>query len=87
MKLLCLVLLLPSLMSLCHELPAQTYPGKAVRMVVGFPPGGGTDIVARLIQPRLTEYLRQSVVIENRPGATGTVAAGIVAKAAGLQID
>lgn len=61
---------------------AQQYPGRPVRMIVGFPPGGGTDIVARILQPRLTEYLGQSVVVENRPGATGTVAAGFVAKSA-----
>jgi tripartite-type tricarboxylate transporter receptor subunit TctC len=59
---------------------AQQYPNRPVRMVVGFPPGGGTDIVARIIQPKLSEYLGQSVVIENRAGATGTVAAGLVAK-------
>ena len=56
------------------------YPAKPVRMVVGFPPGGGTDVVARIIVPRLGENLGQPVVIENRPGATGTVAAEMVAK-------
>src|SRR6266404_4154208 len=61
---------------------AQEYPNKPVRMVVGFPPGGGTDVVARIVQPRLSELLGQAVVIDNRPGATGTVAAGQVAKAA-----
>jgi tripartite-type tricarboxylate transporter receptor subunit TctC len=49
-------------------------------MVVGFPPGGGTDVVARIITPKLSELLGQPVVIENRPGATGTMAAGQVAK-------
>jgi tripartite-type tricarboxylate transporter receptor subunit TctC len=61
---------------------AQEYPTRPVRMVVGFPPGGGTDVVARIISPRLSELLGQPVVIDNRPGATGTVAAGQVAKAA-----
>src|ERR1044071_6096823 len=61
---------------------AQDYPGKPIRMVVGFPPGGGTDVVARIITPRYSELLGQSVVIENRPGATGTMAAGQVAKSA-----
>src|SRR5438309_5815665 len=61
---------------------AQDYPNKPVRMVVGFPPGGGTDVVARIVQPRLSELLGQAVVIDNRPGATGTVAAGQVAKSA-----
>jgi tripartite-type tricarboxylate transporter receptor subunit TctC len=59
---------------------AQAYPNRPVRMIVGFPPGGGTDVVARILQPRLTELLGQPVVIDNRPGATGTVAAGFVAK-------
>src|SRR5690349_2582433 len=61
---------------------AQDYPGKPIRMVVGFPPGGGTDVVARIITPRYSELLGQSVVIENRSGATGTMAAGQVAKSA-----
>jgi tripartite-type tricarboxylate transporter receptor subunit TctC len=73
---LCLAGLLPALAF------AQDYPGKPIRMVVGFPPGGGTDVVARIINPRYSELLGQPVVIENRPGATGTMAAGQVAKTA-----
>jgi tripartite-type tricarboxylate transporter receptor subunit TctC len=72
--------LLAALLSF-HAL-AQDYPAKPIRMVVGFPPGGGTDVVARIITPRYGELLGQSVVIENRPGATGTMAAGQVAKSA-----
>jgi tripartite-type tricarboxylate transporter receptor subunit TctC len=59
---------------------AMNYPNKPIRMVVGFPPGGGTDVVARILAPRMSELLGQPVVIDNRPGATGTVAAGQVAK-------
>jgi tripartite-type tricarboxylate transporter receptor subunit TctC len=59
---------------------AQDYPSRPVRMVVGFPPGGGTDVVARILAPRMSELLGQPLVIDNRPGATGTVAAGQVAK-------
>jgi tripartite-type tricarboxylate transporter receptor subunit TctC len=60
---------------------AQEFPHKPVRMVVGFPPGGGTDVVARILAPRMSELLGQPIVIENRAGATGTMAAGQVAKA------
>ena len=59
---------------------AQEFPGRPIRMVVGFPPGGGTDVVARILAPRMSELLGQPIVIENRPGATGTMAAGQVAK-------
>jgi tripartite-type tricarboxylate transporter receptor subunit TctC len=60
----------------------EDYPSRPIRMVVGFPPGGGTDVMARLIAPKLSEAWGQQVVIDNRTGATGTIGAGIVAKAA-----
>ena len=59
---------------------AQTYPSKPVRMIVGFPPGGGTDVVARVISQKLTEWWGQPVTVENRAGATGTIGADVVAK-------
>ena len=68
--------------TVCSLAAAQDYPSKPVRMVVGFPPGGGTDVVARILAPRFGELLGQPIVIDNRPGATGTVAAGHVAKSA-----
>jgi tripartite-type tricarboxylate transporter receptor subunit TctC len=60
---------------------AQAYPVRPVRVLVGFPPGGGTDIAARLLTPKLTEYLGQQFVVENRPGATTNIASDMVAKA------
>ena len=59
---------------------AQEWPTKPVRIVVGFGPGGGTDIVARILAPPLSEVLGQPVVIENKAGAGGTVGADLVAK-------
>ena len=59
---------------------SQTYPTKPVRMIVGFPPGGGTDVVARVIGQKLGEWWGQAVAVENRPGATGTIGADFVAK-------
>src|SRR4249920_3774195 len=50
------------------------YPVKPIRFIVGFPPGGTNDIVARVLAPKLTEYLGQSVVIENRGGANTAIA-------------
>ncbi len=60
---------------------AQQYPSKTIRMIVGFAPGGGTDVVARVIGAKLTESLGQQVIVDNRAGATGTIGADITAKA------
>jgi tripartite-type tricarboxylate transporter receptor subunit TctC len=59
----------------------QQYPARPIRMLVGFPPGGGTDIVGRIVAQKLSENLGQQVVVENRGGATGMVAAELAAKA------
>lgn len=61
---------------------AQEWPNKPVRLIVSFAPGGVTDLIARAIQPRLSEALGQPVVIDNRPGAGGTVAEALLARAA-----
>jgi tripartite-type tricarboxylate transporter receptor subunit TctC len=53
---------------------AQGYPTRPVRLIVGFPPGGGADTVARIISPWLAERLGQQVIIENRPGASTNIA-------------
>ena len=60
---------------------AATYPDKPVRMVVPFPPGGGTDVVARAIALKLTEQWGQSVVVDNRPGAASMVGTEMLARA------
>ena len=61
---------------------AQEYPAKPIRIIVGFPPGGATDLVARLLAPRLSEAFKQQIVVDNRPGANGAIATELAAKAA-----
>ena len=61
---------------------AQDYPTKPIRFIVPYPPGGGTDIIARIVQEKLTQGLGQPVVIENRGGAGGAVGTEVVAKSA-----
>lgn len=60
---------------------AQTYPVRPIRLIVGFPPGGINDLVARIVGQSVSESLGQPIVIENRPGAGGTIGANAVAKA------
>lgn len=60
---------------------AQTYPNRPIRMIVGFPPGGVVDAAARIVGDRLGALLGEAVVVENRPGASGTLAAGMAVKA------
>jgi len=59
----------------------QAYPAKTVRLISQFPPGGGTDTVARIVAPKLSELIGQPVIVENRTGAAGNVGAEYVAKA------
>lgn len=61
---------------------AQTYPDKPIRLVVGFPPGTGPDVVARMLAQKLGELLKQQVVVDNKPGAGGQIATQAVAKSA-----
>ena len=83
MKLPVLTLVLASLVPAVHaQNEAADYPVKPIRIVVGFTPGGGPDITARYIAQKLGKSWKQQVLVENRPGAGGTVAAGMVARAA-----
>src|SRR5690349_5770560 len=59
---------------------AQQYPSKPVRLLVGYPAGGAVDVTSRVIAERLGTLLGQQVVVDNRPGATGNIAAEILTK-------
>jgi len=59
---------------------AESYPGKPIRFIVPFPPGGGTDAFARILSPKLTEYLGQQVIVDNRAGAQGNIGTAAAAK-------
>jgi tripartite-type tricarboxylate transporter receptor subunit TctC len=60
---------------------AQQYPVKPIRMIIGFPPGGGTDIIGRIVAQRMSEGLKQQILPDNRGGASGQIAAELTAKA------
>ena len=60
----------------------QVYPARPVRFIVPYPPGGGTDVIARIVQPKLSESLGQPIIIENRGGAGGAVGTEVAAKSA-----
>jgi tripartite-type tricarboxylate transporter receptor subunit TctC len=62
--------------------PSQNYPDRPIRLLVGFPPGGSTDLAARILATRLSQSLGQPVIVDNRAGASGNIAADAVAHAA-----
>jgi len=70
-----------ALPALPHIARAQTYPSRTITLVVPFPAGGATDVVARVLAKGLSERIRQSVVVDNRPGANGAIGSAAVAKA------
>ena len=70
------------LSGLAGSAAAQSFPAKPIRILVGTPPGGGADFLARGLAPKLTEGLGQSIIVENRPGANGAVASEVLAHAA-----
>jgi tripartite-type tricarboxylate transporter receptor subunit TctC len=76
------LLALAALVAAAGAALGQNYPARPVRLVIGFPPGGGVDINARLLAPKLAEYLGQPFVVDNRPGAGTNIANELVAKAA-----
>ena len=75
-------LLLSFLLGFFSLANAQQFPTKPVKLVVGFPPGGGNDIAARMLAPRLSELIGQPVIVENKPGAGTNIANEYVAKSA-----
>lgn len=79
----CSLLALLSLSSVyAASVGAQGYPAKPIRIIVPYAPGGSTDVVFRILAPRLTETLGQQVLVENRPGAASTIGLDLVAKSA-----
>jgi len=68
------------LLLLANVAAAQSWPSKPIRIIVPYPPGGTSDILARAIAPGITAALGQPVVVENKPGATGNVGAEFVAR-------
>jgi len=79
-----LAVLAACVMAVLHAVSAaaQTWPAKPIRLMVPFPPGGSTDIVARIVAQKLSERLGQPIVIENRGGAGGTIGTALIAKSA-----
>jgi len=77
-----IIIALAAALAMAANAAAQGYPGRPISLVVGFAPGGGTDTVARVMQKKLGEYLGQTIVVENRAGAGGIIAADLVSKAA-----
>lgn len=77
----CFGLAVAALLAATHPAPANDYPRRPIRLLVGFPPGGVVDAAARFVSGQLGTLLGQQVVVENRPGASGTLAAGMAVRA------
>jgi len=75
------VAVLPVLLAVAAGAMAQPYPARSIRVIVGFPPGSGADITARVIGAKAGEALAQQVIVDNRPGAASNIAAELAAKA------
>jgi tripartite-type tricarboxylate transporter receptor subunit TctC len=71
-----------SLLAASPAAQAQDYPSRPIKFIVGFPPGGSTDLVTRIVAAQMSETLKQPIVVENRPGAGGNIASQFVASAA-----
>jgi tripartite-type tricarboxylate transporter receptor subunit TctC len=76
-----LILVLLAILPAVPATAADTYPSRPIKLVVGFAPGGGNDLIARIVSARLQEKLGQPVLVDNKPGAQSIVAAELVAKA------
>ncbi len=77
----CFGIAVAALLAAAHPAQVNDYPSRPIRMLVGFPPGGVVDAAARIVGHRLGMLLGQQVVVENRPGASGTLAAGMAVRA------